>query len=286
MNIINEYTKRQIMINSGYEIFHYNTKNRVEVELHHHDFYELYYFISGNVTYNINCRSFLLKPGDILLISPSELHKPDFLNDTDKYERIVLWISKKHLEKLSTEQTNVAKCFEIATQREEYWIPYNHNLSPSVKYNLEKLIKATGSDAYGSDIMRNIYIQNILIKITEYLTSNEREINRDLTRSTLIENALQYINNNLSEDLRLDIISKNLFSNKYYLAHEFKRHLGINIGRYITLKRLAFSKELLIKGETVQKISVVCGYKNISNFFRVFKNEYGITPKEYYKLMN
>jgi len=286
MKIVNEYTKRQIMNNNGYEIFHYDTKNKFEVELHHHDFYELYFFISGRVTYDINCHSYLLKSGDILLISPSELHKPVFLNDSEKYERIVLWISKRHLEKLSTQKTDLTECFNLAAEREENWIPYDINLSPHIKYDLENLIKVTNYEKHGRDILQNLYIMNILIRLADYIKSNEREVKADHQKSVLVDNALKYINSNLSEDLRLDIISKNLFSNKYYLAHEFKKHLGINIGRYITLKRLTLAKELIIKGETVQRISIICGYNNISNFFRVFKNEYGITPKEYYKLMN
>ena len=37
----------------------------MEIEYHNHDFYEIYFFVSGEVTYIIEGNSYKLKPGDI-----------------------------------------------------------------------------------------------------------------------------------------------------------------------------------------------------------------------------
>ena len=47
------FEARQTMHNQTFEIFRYKDSYPKEVMLHHHDFYEVYFFLSGNVQYNI-----------------------------------------------------------------------------------------------------------------------------------------------------------------------------------------------------------------------------------------
>lgn len=73
---VQPFSTRQKMLEADYEAYRYRDSYLSEVELHHHDFYEIYFFISGKVQYTIESRQYDLKPGDILLISPLELHQP------------------------------------------------------------------------------------------------------------------------------------------------------------------------------------------------------------------
>ena len=38
-----------------------------KVKLHHHDFYEIYFLITGDVTYTIESKLYKVVPGDVLL---------------------------------------------------------------------------------------------------------------------------------------------------------------------------------------------------------------------------
>ncbi len=73
-NKIQKFTVRQQMLTNNYEIYRYRDSYLNNVALHHHDFYEVYLFLNGNVNYTIESRNYHLLPGDILLISPLELH--------------------------------------------------------------------------------------------------------------------------------------------------------------------------------------------------------------------
>lgn len=75
-NKIQKFTVRQQMLTNNYEIYRYRDSYLNNVALHHHDFYEVYLFLNGNVNYTIESRNYHLLPGDILLISPLELHQP------------------------------------------------------------------------------------------------------------------------------------------------------------------------------------------------------------------
>ena len=47
MSNYNPYTKRQTMIAPDYEVYRYRSTYMNEVELHHHDFYEIYLLLRG-----------------------------------------------------------------------------------------------------------------------------------------------------------------------------------------------------------------------------------------------
>ena len=51
MSNYNPYTKRQTMIAPDYEVYRYRSTYMNEVELHHHDFYEIYLLLRGRVEY-------------------------------------------------------------------------------------------------------------------------------------------------------------------------------------------------------------------------------------------
>ena len=48
-NKIQKFTVRQQMLTNNYEIYRYRDSYLNNVALHHHDFYEVYLFLNGNV---------------------------------------------------------------------------------------------------------------------------------------------------------------------------------------------------------------------------------------------
>ena len=112
MSNYNPYTKRQTMIAPDYEVYRYRSTYMNEVELHHHDFYEIYLLLRGRVEYIVENQLYRVRPGDWMLCSPLELHQARIATDADAYERIVLWIARPYLEGLSTPRTSLTRCFD------------------------------------------------------------------------------------------------------------------------------------------------------------------------------
>ena len=75
MSNYNPYTKRQTMIAPDYEVYRYRSTYMNEVELHHHDFYEVYLLLRGRVEYIVENQLYRVRPGDWMLCSPLELHQ-------------------------------------------------------------------------------------------------------------------------------------------------------------------------------------------------------------------
>ena len=107
------FDPRQNMLGLQMEAFHnYDDADRV-VDLHHHDFYEIYYFISGDVEYRVEGKTYILQKGDLLLISPGVFHQP-LVRSGVPYERIVLWINRGSLAQFAEQGGDLAACFDPA----------------------------------------------------------------------------------------------------------------------------------------------------------------------------
>ena len=57
------FDPRQKMNNFSFEVFHYRDPKPTEVEVHHHDFYEVYNLLAGEVKYWVDGKVYHLRPG-------------------------------------------------------------------------------------------------------------------------------------------------------------------------------------------------------------------------------
>lgn len=98
----------------------------------------------------------------------------------------------------------------------------------------------------------------------------------------IIEAAIEFINQNYTQKLSLEIISKKFFINPYYFSQLFKSITNKNFSNYITEKRLDKAKELLLSSDLkVYQISEMVGYNDEKSFSRMFKKHTGMSPKEF-----
>jgi AraC-like DNA-binding protein/mannose-6-phosphate isomerase-like protein (cupin superfamily) len=278
---IHDFTSRQYMITPDFEYFHYIDRSASDIEYHNHDFYEIYFFISGKVNYIIEGKSYRLKPGDILLIHNNELHKP-IIEHGETYERIVLWVSPDLLKKQSNKNTNLSLCFESFFPGKTNLLRPNPDLLNKIKNILSNFENACSSMSYGSNILKDIYIMEFIIYINKaFLESFGNKVEEDVEYNEKINNIIHYINNNLASDLSLDTLSQKFYLSKYHLLRQFKKYTGYTIHNYVHQKRLIMSKSLLKKGLSVTEVYSRCGFGDYSNFIRAFKKEYGLPPKTY-----
>ncbi|MFV0504285.1 MAG: AraC family transcriptional regulator [Lachnospirales bacterium] len=280
---INKFNARQSMETNGFEIYWYNAPYNKEIELHHHDFYEIYFFIKGDVKYIIEDRIYNLLPGDILLISPWELHQPRFSLPKDAYERIVIWVNKHYLYSNSTMHTDLSRCFYKNRDSHTNLLRLDPLLKEYLNEILEKLLNEINNKSYGSDVASQCYFLELIIEINRLAKLPQQRHELKDKSTSIISSVLSHINEYYYEELSLELLSNKFFISKYYLSHEFKRLVGTSVYRYIIQKRLQIAKVLL---EELQPTDVYkkCGFGDYANFYRGFKSQYGISPKDYKKL--
>lgn len=266
------------MNGTSFEIFHYLDPKTRHMEAHYHDFYEIFFFIEGNVDYWIDGNLYHLAPGDILLIHPTELHKPIPTAEIENYERIVLWINKNYLSEINNGL--LEECFN----RDK--LNYNKvlRLADNNKNNIFSLAHLLCKEYYSEDFAKDVsaysLLLQILVQINRFANSDILASTSKISTPTFISNVMTYINDHYNEKLSLDTLANHFFINKYYLSHEFKNAVNTSLYRYIILKRLNAAYSLLHEGYPATDVCTMCGFGNYTVFFRAFKSEFGISPTE------
>jgi len=255
------------------------------VGLHSHDFYELYFFIEGEVGYFVEDRRYKLKKGDILLISSDCLHRMEGYSSSKQYNRMVLWLSEKFVASLSNQKTNLADCFLLCGEDKSFLIR-NEAISERVRKILCTLEECIKNNEYGKELEEKNLIQSLLLLLCRHVIDRRTETKEDLSKkiNKSIENLIAYIDDNLDKNLSLDELEKVALVSKFYLSRLFKEETNTTLHKYIVKKRLLLAKKYLEQGMNIGDICSMCGFADQSTFFRLFKQEYRLTPHLYKKI--
>jgi len=281
------FTHRQYMVSSDFEFFHYRDEPQLEVAYHNHEFYEIYFLISGKVTYIIEGKSYTLKAGDILLINNEELHKP-IIEKGQIYERIIIWVNPDFIKRHCTQSSNLFTCFESTSKIRFHILRPGVEMIGIIKSLVVKLNKVCISTSFAGDILKEIYLTELIIYLNRaylatYTDDITDDIGKDIAYNPMINDIIDYINHNINEDLSLEALSSKFYTSKYHLLRKFKRYTGYTLHYYIHQKRLITAKALLRDGMRIVDVCQACGFEDYSNFIRVFCKAYNISPKKYAK---
>ena len=117
--------------------------------------------------------------------------------------------------------------------------------------------------------------ESFCVDITDVLQEETERL------SELVENVLTYISEHIHEALTLESIAQQFYISKYHLSHAFSREVGVSVYRYIMMRRLLMARQLLAAGEPAGQVCRNCGFSDYTSFYRAFKSEYGITPRDF-----
>lgn len=102
--------------------------------------------------------------------------------------------------------------------------------------------------------------------------------------SSLVGKAVTIISFDLTADLRLATLAKQLNVHPNYLSSQFRKECGCTLTDYVNQKRMEQAILLLKKSDKqVQTIASECGIHDTNYFIKLFKRYTGFTPSEYRK---
>lgn len=103
-----------------------------------------------------------------------------------------------------------------------------------------------------------------------------------LSGSNIVEVAKRYVQEHLLDEINMAVVANYCNVSYHHFSKLFKEAVGVNFQDYVTQCRMAYAKQAL-QGLNVKvnEVASRLGYSNPKNFTRVFKNYYGMSPKEY-----
>ena len=276
-----KFDPRQVMIRPDFELQFKRDAYLQDVQLHHHDFYEVYFLLAGDVTYTIESRLYRVMPGDMLLINPRELHQVCIRPEMSAYERYTLWVDPKLLRRLSTARTDLFQCFDPNRPNYGNLLKLDPEEQRLVHSLFGALWREYNSSGYGSDLLRESVLSQLLVEVNRMAERDSGQYEDSSRSSRMVAAAVEYINLHYGEPLSLDLLAEQCFVSKYHLSHEFNRQVGTSVHRYIIKKRLLNARQLMAEGLPPSQAYGQCGFGDYPGFYRAFRSEYGVSPREY-----
>lgn len=253
------------------------------LQLHSHSFYEILYCESGSIQYLIADKRYRIHTGDIILIPPGISHRPIFYEEmSEPYSRIVLWISLEFLRSIAAlcpddmlRQIRAKEHFLLRTEGSTY------------KY-LESFFRRGVQEASEMSPMWDIALygntSTLLAHLGRALLSSQCIF--PMEKREDLDKIITYIENHYSEKITLESTAKRFHISTSTLGKLFFNKLGISFYQFVTQRRLINSKLQIEEGNSMEEVAFTCGFCDYSAFYRAFKKEYGISPREYKKLIS
>jgi YesN/AraC family two-component response regulator len=106
--------------------------------------------------------------------------------------------------------------------------------------------------------------------------------NDDVSESRRVQKAINYIKMHYTEKLSLNDVANQVNMTTSSFSRFMKSRTGKNFIEYLNDLRLGSAARSLVNtNKTISEICYECGYNNLSNFNRLFKQRKGYTPKEF-----
>lgn len=275
-----KFTLRQTMNTRNFEFRHNLDLTPPLVDFHQHDFYEIFFFLSGNVNYIIEGRNYPLRPGDILLTNNQDIHRPE-IQPGRPYERYVIWMEPAFLDAIHSLGDDLTACFVDADQKKYKLIRPEGDVLTRLKAQCESIEKIKSNPAFGSVALQQANMIEFLVYLNRAYFDTTLSTGGDVLENDKINEVVSYINANLAEDLTLDHLAHVSYLSKFYLNNKFKQYTGLTLYQFIMKKRLTVARNMLREGQPVMEACMRCGFGDYSNFLKAFKREFGRNPREF-----
>lgn len=280
INIASLY--QELEMSSRYVNMHKDISFRkAEIALHSHSFFEVIFCRSADrVEYLVGSRHYRLTAGDIVIIAPGISHTAIMPDDMQyPYERDILWVNPEFMKKVSDlfpesgfEMINRALVLRTRGTEWSYIGEYftdGINESTNQKSGYDKIISAHAV----------LIISHIL-----RAASDEESNVFQPEQPTLINSIIEYIEGHLDEKLSLGEVASHFYISRGTVNKLFKENMDSTFYKFVTQRRLILAKVYIDEGESMESVGEKCGFLDYSTFYKAFKKEYGISPREYAKL--
>jgi len=123
MSELSHYEKTGYL-HDDFKIFHLKDTSMRPIDFHYHDFHKILIFRKGNISYNVEGRTYDLIPGDIVFVPAGTVHRP-VLHSSEIYERIIIYISRHYLDACH-DSDDLSLCLKKRIRKNRMYCVFRH----------------------------------------------------------------------------------------------------------------------------------------------------------------
>ncbi len=256
------------------------------MNMHKHEFYEINIVVDGEGVHYSKSGHLLVKRGDIFIIPPNTMHGYYSTDKLDVYHALFQDLFfKKYLKDL-----NLATSFKILfdlNPHNENQVPFHISCKRELEFlELEKIIQQI-DDSIRTDnsfkvqgigyVKSYILGMELIVKLCQMYEDKkfQKQENIDIMR------CIEFFHDNYSKKINIDELCRISLLSRTALFAKFKSVTGMTPNEFLEDYRMQIARKLLEEtNASITEISQKVGYYDSSHFVKVFRKNFGITPKQ------
>lgn len=252
---------------------------------HHHSFIEIIYVYSGQCHQHINNEEIIMNEGDICILDTNTVHAIDETCENDIIINCLMsqeYIDNVLIERLSQHDLITRFFIHSIYQRNEFkeYMLFRTGKSEKIKELMSSLLCEFFAQSICSSEVINCYIVLILTEILRFEKTVSNNTYFSETKNNYITDIINFIQEHCKE-ISLTTVANHFHYHPNYLSQIIKNTTGHSFTNILQKVRLKKAYILLKNSNIpVNKIAQEVGFKNISFFYKLFKEKYGLTPAE------
>lgn len=255
--------------------------NNSGVQLHSHSFYEMIYCRSAcQVEYLVGSQRYRLQQGDIVVVPPGVSHCPMLPEKlTEPYRRYVLWISPEFIETMtdmfSYEDDRLKMHTNLIRTAGTSWEFLGEMFRRGVRER-EKAIAGWEAAVAANTLQLLVQIQRAL--------TDSRVKPLQAEKPDLLDRVMGYVESNLGSRITLAETARQFYVSESTVSQLFRKKMGVSFHQCVTQRRLIAAKLMIGENIPMEEVCAKVGFSDYSSFYRAFRQEYGVSPRQYRKL--
>ncbi|MBC5787679.1 AraC family transcriptional regulator [Clostridium facile] len=253
-------------------------------QLHNHDFYEINYVYQGEIINHLLDNTIKQGKGQIVLMNPYAYHSPEIVTKDTMLFNIMIRkeFSTEVLSNPTMHNSSLTNLFLDTSLGMSPIHPYLvFENTPYTTLILHQMIL----EYY----LNRPYSQQVIsAKLIELWSMFARQRTEKMQMENLknhypetVSNILEYISNHCANVSLMEVAEKFGFSDNY-LSHYIKKHTGYKFNEILLQFKMQNAIGYLLHTNfSLDKISELIGYNDISYFSKVFRKTFGVSPGKY-----
>lgn len=266
----------------GYELIKHHagipvkifTQTVEEFPYHWHDELEILFILKGSLEIRVGKVPHQLKEGDLFLVNKNELHFVKSNTIYGKTQLLTLQFDDAYFNKYNLLLGNMK--FQLHSSDK------NKGDLNKIKNILAKMMNhIINKESYYNLRIEQLLLDLVILLMNQFIQKDE--LKEDTVSDAKILEIVEYIND-ICTDVSKSVkdIADHFYISSQYLSRYFKSQVGISVKKFLDHLRLNKSLfALKMSDERILDIALKHGFPDSKAYYRVFKEVFGITPKEY-----
>lgn len=250
------------------------------------DYYTILLISKGSCYFELEHNFVNCNTETAILMKPHSAIRMEFRNDKKPLELFFIHVLPSVLLELSDETCNLEHAFSFIPLSKAmiHLDTRDSTLIKNISKTTMGLLEST--EDFGQLLYRKNMLSILLVLFLRSCIASDHVKLTHRKKELVMDDVFRYIRTNLTNNLSLEALEEHFFVSRHHLCREFKKLTGQTLHSYIVKSRLDLCKKYIEQGKPIKEVYSLGGFGSYNHFFRAFKHEYGMTPKEYYESLN